>query len=347
MTRPSGSMVRTVAGGSLRTPVRMVCGAGHDRVEAHVVVQRDRVDRGVDAAAGQQRGQRRRRIAAGRRSARRYSGLMPSRSRPRTSRPGVAAPACANANMPKKWSTQCDAPAVVGLRDHLGVGRGQEAVAVARELVAQLLVVVDAAVEDRDQAAGPGPPSAARRSRTRSMIASRRCASADGTRHARGPTRRDRAVPSPRRCGRAHATSAGVAVESELAAQSAHARSPDRLVPVARLTRGSTEATRRLFRGFAGSGPDSGPSGACRSRVRIGPRCLPSPSGRRAELGVVQLGDDAGRRRATCGGAWCSAPPVAARPGGGSARPSRSSSGSTGPAALIGQYALPISARSG
>ena len=31
----------------------------HHRVERHVVVQRDRVDRGVDAAAGQQRGQRR------------------------------------------------------------------------------------------------------------------------------------------------------------------------------------------------------------------------------------------------------------------------------------------------
>ena len=34
---PSGSTTRTVAGGSLRTPVRIVRGARDDRVEAHVV----------------------------------------------------------------------------------------------------------------------------------------------------------------------------------------------------------------------------------------------------------------------------------------------------------------------
>jgi hypothetical protein len=44
------------------------------------------------------------------------------------------------------------APVVVALEDHLGVGGGEEAVAVALELGAQLLVVVDAAVEDRGQA---------------------------------------------------------------------------------------------------------------------------------------------------------------------------------------------------
>ena len=43
--RPSGSIVRTVAGGSLRTPGEDRPRRRDDRVPGHVVVQRDRVDR--------------------------------------------------------------------------------------------------------------------------------------------------------------------------------------------------------------------------------------------------------------------------------------------------------------
>ena len=55
---PSGSMRMIVPGGSLRTPRRIVCGAGTTEWKRQVVVQRDRVDLGVDPAGGHQRGQR-------------------------------------------------------------------------------------------------------------------------------------------------------------------------------------------------------------------------------------------------------------------------------------------------
>ena len=76
----------------------------HDRVEAHVVVQRHRIDRGVHVAGGEQCRQRRGEPQPARRLER-YSGLMPSRSRPSTSRP-LSRSSTAKANMPRKWSTQ-------------------------------------------------------------------------------------------------------------------------------------------------------------------------------------------------------------------------------------------------
>jgi hypothetical protein len=53
---------------------------------------------------------------------------------------------------PEEVLDAVDAPAVVRLEDHLGVGGGEEAVAVSAQLVAQLLVVVYAAVEDHREA---------------------------------------------------------------------------------------------------------------------------------------------------------------------------------------------------
>ena len=57
---PSGSMAQDRApAAACATPRRMVRGAGTTEWKRQVVVQRDRVDAGVDAAAGQQRRQRR------------------------------------------------------------------------------------------------------------------------------------------------------------------------------------------------------------------------------------------------------------------------------------------------
>ena len=58
--RPSGSIATSDAGGTLVTPRRIVRGGGTTEWKRQVVVQRDGVDPGVDVAAGEQRGQRRR-----------------------------------------------------------------------------------------------------------------------------------------------------------------------------------------------------------------------------------------------------------------------------------------------
>jgi hypothetical protein len=54
---PSGSTTRTVAAAALRTPLRIVRGGGTTLWKRQVVGQRGEVDRGVGAAAGQQRRQ--------------------------------------------------------------------------------------------------------------------------------------------------------------------------------------------------------------------------------------------------------------------------------------------------
>ena len=150
--RPSGSTTRTVAGGSLRTPVRMVRGGGTTLWKRQVVVQRDRVDRGVDVAAGEQRGQ-----GAGEAQPVRGLGeverLDAEPVAGQHDRP-VSRSTIAIANMPMRWSTKSLAPLQVGLEDDLGVAAGEEPVAVALELGPQLLVVVDAAVEDAGQPDG-------------------------------------------------------------------------------------------------------------------------------------------------------------------------------------------------
>ena len=75
--------------------------------------------------------------------------------------------------MPWKWSTQPMPQSVVGLEDHLRVGVSRRTVAGAFELLAQLVVVVDAPVEgDREPELGIVHrllPAC-----VRSMIASRR-----------------------------------------------------------------------------------------------------------------------------------------------------------------------------
>ena len=56
--RPSGSSTSSVAGGSLRHAAQDRARGRDDGVEGEVVVQRDGIDGGVDAAARHQRGQR-------------------------------------------------------------------------------------------------------------------------------------------------------------------------------------------------------------------------------------------------------------------------------------------------
>ena len=71
---------------------------------------------------------------------------MPRRSRASSSRP-LSRSTRAKANIPMNRSTQRSPHGRVRLRDHLGVARREEAVALALQLGAQLPVVVDAAVE--------------------------------------------------------------------------------------------------------------------------------------------------------------------------------------------------------
>ena len=165
------------------------------------------------------------------------------------------------------------------------------------------------------------------------MIASRRCASADGP-----------VMPQARPVGTArlhHRGDAverrpvgGLAVEPELAAQSAHARS--RIVSC--WSAGSDSWTHRSytpnvsrFDGSARRPAEGTGHGAYHHRVGAVPSWV-----------WFNSAHDAGRRRATCGGGWCSEPPGAARPRGGSARAPPILVGICGPVALIGQYALPI-----
>ena len=75
---------------------------------------------------------------------------MPSRSRPRISRP-LSRSSDGEGEHAEEVVDAVGAPPVVGLGDHLGVGGGEEPVTVSPQLLAQLLVVVDAAVEHRDQ----------------------------------------------------------------------------------------------------------------------------------------------------------------------------------------------------
>ena len=107
----------------------------------------------------------------------RYSGLMPSRSRPSSTRP-LSRSTIANANMPVQVVDEAVAPVVVGLEQHLGVAVREEPVAVAGQFVAQVLVVVDAAVPADGQARGRNRPSAGAPASDRSMIFRRRWPSA-------------------------------------------------------------------------------------------------------------------------------------------------------------------------
>ena len=116
----------------------------HDRMEGHVVVQRDLVDPGVDVSAGQQGGQRRREpdpvgvlADVERFDAQAVAAQQHSTAVAFDDGEGVHA---------FEVVDELVAPMVVALEQHLGVAVREEPVAVAHQFVAQRLVVVDAAV---------------------------------------------------------------------------------------------------------------------------------------------------------------------------------------------------------
>ena len=113
------------------------------------MVQRDRVDRGVDVAAGQQRRQRggEPQPVRGLRQVQRLDAEPVAGQ----DQPAAVLLQDGEREHPEEVVDAVHPPPVVGLGDDLGVGAGEEAVAVALQFLAQLLVVVDAAVEHRDQ----------------------------------------------------------------------------------------------------------------------------------------------------------------------------------------------------
>ena len=121
-----------------------------DRVEAHVVVQGDLVDRRVDLAALQQRRQPRGEPQPGRRL-RVVQRLDPQPVAAEGQHAGVAVEHGEGEHAEEALDAR-RAPPVEGLEQHLGVGGGEEAVAVALQLLAELAEVVDQAVEDGGQA---------------------------------------------------------------------------------------------------------------------------------------------------------------------------------------------------
>ena len=113
------------------------------------MVQRHPVDVGVHVAGREQRRQRRREPQpAGRlgQVERLDAEPVPGQDHPAAVQLGDGEREHAH-----EVADAVDTPAVVGLADHLGVGGGEELVAVAAELVAELLVVVDAPVEHHGQ----------------------------------------------------------------------------------------------------------------------------------------------------------------------------------------------------
>ena len=210
LRRPSGSTVSSVAGGSLRTPCRIVWGGGTTPCKRGSGAARPgrstcRCPR-PPAAPGSVEAKR----SAPPTSAR-YSGLMPRRSRASSSRP-LSRSTRAKENMPMKRSTQRSPQRRVRLGDHLGVARREEPVALALELGPQLAVVVDAAVE-RD-----GAPDVRIDERLRALLGQvddLQPAVGEGDRPGRPgrPRRRARAAPSsrpsPRRSRRRRAHQAG------------------------------------------------------------------------------------------------------------------------------------------
>jgi hypothetical protein len=122
---------------------------GDDGVPAQVVVQRHRVDGGVDVAGPDQRWQR----AGEPQPAGRLGQVqrLDAEAVAGQHQPAGVALVDRQGEHADEVVDEVLAPAVVGLRDDLGVGRGEEPVAVPAQLVAQLAVVVDAAVEDDGQ----------------------------------------------------------------------------------------------------------------------------------------------------------------------------------------------------
>ena len=114
------------------------------------MVQGDLVDRRVDLAALEQRRQ-----ARGEPQPVRGPGVVqrldPEPVAAQGEHAGVAVQD-GEGEHPEEALDACRAPLVEGLEQHLGVGVGEEAVAVALQLLAELAEVVDQAVEDGGQA---------------------------------------------------------------------------------------------------------------------------------------------------------------------------------------------------
>ena len=122
---------------------------GHHRMEREVVVQRDAIDRGVDATGAQQcrdgrcEAQPRRRLAD-------VQGFDAEAVAGQRQLTGVGVDDREREHALEMLDA-VGAPAVERLEDHLTVGGREEGVAVAREFIAQLAIVVDAAVEHQRQ----------------------------------------------------------------------------------------------------------------------------------------------------------------------------------------------------
>ena len=150
MRRPSGSMAISDARRDLAHAAQDGSRRGHHGVERHVVVQRDVVDPGVHATAGQQRRQRRREpdpVTV-------LGQVQRLDAEPVATEQDPAAVAFDDGESEHAFemADEVVAPAVVGLEQNLGVAVREEPIAVALELAPQFFVVVDAAVPDDCQA---------------------------------------------------------------------------------------------------------------------------------------------------------------------------------------------------
>jgi hypothetical protein len=119
-------------------------------MKRQVVIQRDRVDRGIDAAGGEQGRQARGEAQA----ARRRGGVERLDAEPVAHQHHAAAVAFVNREREHALQALAAArtPGMPGLEHHFGVAVGEKAVAERFELGAQRAVVVDAAVEHQRQA---------------------------------------------------------------------------------------------------------------------------------------------------------------------------------------------------
>ena len=124
---------------------------GHDRVPAEEMVQRDRVQRLVDLAAGQQRGQRRGEAQPPAAQVGEVQRLDPETVAHEHEATGLDL-RDGDREHPLEVLHAVDAPMRVGLADDLRVGLREERVTRGLELVAERAVVVDAAVERDDEA---------------------------------------------------------------------------------------------------------------------------------------------------------------------------------------------------
>ena len=118
----------------------------HDGVPAHVMMQRRRIDRGIDIARGQERRQRRREAKpAGRFRIIERLDAEPIARQDHAS--GLALPDREGKHAVEALDA-ARAPFRVSFQDDLGVALREKAVALRLKFAAQFAVIVDAAVED-------------------------------------------------------------------------------------------------------------------------------------------------------------------------------------------------------